>query len=200
MGGPADRALLPLPGPGRVAIRAETVALPLVGRSDAGLAQQGLLLGLALGHKGGLQDALHQRLGEQLKIPFDHSLPHHPQNNSLAKRNNQFISTTTTTCLLEAGLPPCFWNHAVECVSHWLNVKCGEDGKSPWLKLNGKKEFDGEKVPFGAKLSSQGRVLQKHKFDPKAILGVPGLAWSLEEPARASASRPESLSPVLPPQ
>ena len=40
---------------------------------------------------------------KKLRIPFDHSLPHHPQNNSLAERNNQFIvtTTTTTTCLLE---------------------------------------------------------------------------------------------------
>ena len=60
---------------------------------------------------------------KQLKIPLDHSLPHHLQNNSLAERNNQFIMTTTTTCLLEAGLPPCFWNHAVECVqATWQRV------------------------------------------------------------------------------
>ena len=39
---------------------------------------------------------------KQLKIPFDHSLPNHPQNNSLAERNNQFIMMTTATCLLEA--------------------------------------------------------------------------------------------------
>ena len=66
---------------------------------------------------------------KKLKIPFDHSLPHHPQNNSLAERNSQFIMMTTTTCLLEAGLPPCFWNHAVERASHLLNIECGEDEK-----------------------------------------------------------------------
>ena len=66
---------------------------------------------------------------KKLKIPFDHSLPHHPQNNSLAERNNHCVMTTTTTCLLEAGLPPCFWNHAVECVSHLLNIEGGEDEK-----------------------------------------------------------------------
>lgn len=43
---------------------------------------------------------------KQLKIPFDHLLPHHPENNSLAERNKQFIMTTRTTCLLEAGPPP----------------------------------------------------------------------------------------------
>ena len=88
---------------------------------------------------------------KQLKIPFDHSLPNHPQNNSLAERNNQFIMMTTATCLLEAGLPPCFWSYAVECVSHLLNIEEGEDGVSPWYKLHGK-EFHGEKIPFGAKV------------------------------------------------
>ena len=52
----------------------------------------------------------------------------------LAERNNHFIMTTTATCLLVAGLPPCFWNHAVECVSHLLNIEGGEDEKSPWFK------------------------------------------------------------------
>ena len=75
---------------------------------------------------------------KKLKIPCDHSLPHHPQNTSLTERNNQFTMTTTTTSLLEAGLPPCFWNHAVECVSHLLNIESAEDEKSPWFKLHGK--------------------------------------------------------------
>lgn len=101
---------------------------------------------------------------KKLKISFDPSLPHHPQNNSLAEGNNQFIMTTTTPCLLEAGLPPCFWNHAVECVSHLLNIEGGEDEKSPWFKFHGK-EFHGEKIPFGAKVffmpNNQGRIFQK---------------------------------------
>lgn len=98
---------------------------------------------------------------KKLKIPFDHSWPHHPHNNSLAERNNQFIMMTTVTCLLEAGLPPCFWSHAIECVSQLLNIENGEDGKSLWKKLHDK-DFHGEKIPFGAKVhfmpSSQGRV------------------------------------------
>ena len=112
---------------------------------------------------------------EVAMIPFGHSLPHRPQNNSLAERDSQFIMMTTATCLLEAGLPPCFWNHAVECVSHLLNIECGEDEKSPWIKLHAK-EFHCDKIPFGAKVyfmpSSQGRAHQKHKFDPKGILDM----------------------------
>ena len=77
--GSANRALLPLPRPGSVAIRAEElivdgptqgaqelhapIALALVGGRDVELVQQGLLLGLALGHKEALQDSFHKRLG-----------------------------------------------------------------------------------------------------------------------------------------
>ena len=55
---------------------------------------------------------------EALKIPFDHALPGRPPTNSLAERNNQFVIATTTTCLLEAGLPACFWKFAIRCVCH----------------------------------------------------------------------------------
>ena len=86
---------------------------------------------------------------EALKIPFDHALPGRPSTNSLAKRNNQFVIAATTTCLLEAGLPACFWKFAIRCVCHLLHVEPGEDDVSAWCKLHGA-EFNGEKIPFGA--------------------------------------------------
>ena len=51
---------------------------------------------------------------EALKIPFDHALSGRPSTNSLAERNNQFVIATTATCLLEAGLPACFWKFAYD--------------------------------------------------------------------------------------
>ena len=84
-----------------------------------------------------------------MKVTLDNSLPGRPQTNSLAERNNQFILTTTTTCLLEAGLPPCFWRKAIECVCRLLNVEPGDDDLSAWCKMHGK-DFKGEKIPFGA--------------------------------------------------
>ena len=86
---------------------------------------------------------------EALKIPFDHALPGRPPTNSLAKRNNQFVIATTTTCLLEAGLPACFWKFAMRYVCHLLHVKPGEDDVSAGCKLHGA-EFNGEKIHFGA--------------------------------------------------
>ena len=63
----------------------------------------------------------------EMKIPIDHSLPGRPQTNSIAERTNQFILTATSTCLLEAGLPPCFWRTAILCVCHLLNVEPNDD-------------------------------------------------------------------------
>ena len=123
-----------------------------------------------------------------LKIPMDHSLAGKTKHNSLAERNNQFLLVATTTCLLEAGIPPCFWRYAIRCVSHLLNVEPNDQEVSAWCKLHGG-EFKGAMIPFGAlvyfKPSGARNVEQKHKFDPMGIPGVfagydlaPGLHWS----------------------
>ena len=123
-----------------------------------------------------------------LKIPMDHSLAGTTKHNSLSERNNQFLLVATTTCLLEAGIPPCFWRYAIRCVSHLLNVAPNDQEVSSWCKLHGE-EFKGLLIPFGAlvyfKPSGARNVEQKHKFDPMGIPGVfagydlaPGLHWS----------------------
>ena len=117
----------------------------------------------------------YEKAMKELKIPYDHSLPGRAQSNSLAERNNQFIITTTTACLLQAGLPLCFWRAAIECVCHLLNIEPLGDDLSAWTKLTGK-EFNGEAIPLGALVSfkpSGARVNpQGHKFDPDSIPGV----------------------------
>ena len=127
-----------------------------------------------------------QEAMRKLKIPYDMSLPYRPLTNSLAERTNQFVITSTATCLLEAGLPPCFWRPAVECVSNLLNFEPGDDGESPWYKLH-QSEFPGLKIPFGAKVSFKPIALrtdQDDKFAPDSIIGVfagyeigPGFHW-----------------------
>ena len=123
-----------------------------------------------------------------LKIPMDTSLAGKTKHNSLAERTNQFVLVATTTCLLEAGIPPCFWMYAIRCVSHLLNIEPNDDEVSSWCKLHGE-EFKGKMIPFGAlvyfKLSDARAREQQHKFDPMGIPGVfagyslgPGLHWS----------------------
>ena len=123
-----------------------------------------------------------------LKIPMDTSLAGKTKHNSLAERTNQFVLVATTTCLLEAGIPPCFWMYAIRCVSHLLNIEPNDDEVSSWCKLHGE-EFKGKMIPFGAlvyfKLSDARAREQQHNFDPMGIPGVfagyslgPGLRWS----------------------
>ena len=123
-----------------------------------------------------------------LKIPMDTSLAGKTKHNSLAERTNQFVLVATTTCLLEAGIPPCFWMYAIRCVSHLLNIEPNDDEVSSWCKLHGE-EFKGKMIPFGAlvyfKPSDARAREQQHKFDPMGIPGVfagyslgPGLYWS----------------------
>ena len=123
-----------------------------------------------------------------LKIPMDTSLAGKTKHNSLAERTNQFVLVATTTCLLEAGIPPCFWMYAIRWVSHLLNIEPNDDEVSSWCKLHGE-EFKGKMIPFGAlvyfKPSDARAREQQHKFDPMGIPGVfagyslgPGLHWS----------------------
>ena len=104
-----------------------------------------------------------------LKIPMDTSLAGKTKHNSLAERTNQFVLVATTTCLLEAGIPPCFWMYAIRCVSHLLNIEPNDDEVSSWCKLHGE-EFKGKMIPFGAlvyfKPSGSREREQQHKFDP----------------------------------
>ena len=124
----------------------------------------------------------------EMKIPIDHSLTGRPQTNSIAERTNQFILTATSTCLLEAGLPPCFWRTAILCVCHLLNVEPNDDELSAWCKLHGT-DFAGKLIPYGARVnykpSKTREAGQLHKFGPDSIPGVfagyhigPGMHWS----------------------
>ena len=123
-----------------------------------------------------------------LKILMDTSLSGKTKHNSRAERTNQFVLVATTTCLLEAGVPPCFWVYAMRCVSHLLNIEPGDKEVSAWCKLHGK-EFEGKMIPFGALVYFKPSAIRdsgyKHKFDPMGIPGVfagyslgPGLHWS----------------------
>ena len=124
----------------------------------------------------------------EMKIPIDHSLPGRPQTNSIAERTNQFILTATSTCLLEAGLPPCFWRTAILCVCHLLNVEPNDDELSAWCKLHAS-DFAGKLIPYGARVNYKPpktrEAGQLHKFGPDSIPGVfagyhigPGMHWS----------------------
>ena len=111
---------------------------------------------------------------KELKIPLDTSVPGRKVTNSLAERNIQFLVGASTTCLLESGLPACYWPFAVTCVAHLLNIEELEEG-SAWMKMH-KEKFKGPQIPFGAKVvfkpSDARERAQSSKFDPKGLYGV----------------------------
>ena len=115
----------------------------------------------------------------EMRVALDHSLPGRAQTNSLAERNNQFILTTITACLLQAGLPPCFWRKAIECVCHLLNVEPGDDDLSAWCKMHGK-DFGGEKIPFGALVFFKPLVVPEQLIRMTSLIRKPSQVSSLD--------------------
>ena len=88
----------------------------------------------------------------KLGVPHESSESGVPVSNCIAERNNQNILGMAKPALCRAGLPACCWPYAAPhaCVmenTHW------EDGKeSPWSLTHKKGEFDGIKIPFGARV------------------------------------------------
>ena len=125
----------------------------------------------------------------ELRIPLDHSLPGMPNNNSLTERTNQEVINTVSTAMLHAGLPAQYWNFALNCVTHNLNIEDVEgDGDSVWKRMTGD-DFKGKAIPFGAKVffkpTDTRDKTYDHKFDPKGIPGIfagcvvtTGQSWS----------------------
>ena len=111
---------------------------------------------------------------DRLGIVLDNSLPGRPRNNSIAERTNQFVLDTTSTCLLQAGLPASYWPYAINCVTHNLNIEDVE-GESSWMRMSGER-FRGKAIPFGAKVFFKPTETREPtyggKFDPKGIPGV----------------------------
>ena len=97
---------------------------------------------------------------DRLGIILDNSLPGRPRNNSIAERTNQFVLDTTSTCLLQAGLPASYWPYAINCVTHNLNIEDVE-GESSWMRMCGDR-FGGKAIPFGAKVFFKPTDTREH--------------------------------------
>jgi hypothetical protein len=134
----------------------------------------------------------------------DKSQPGVPQTNAIIERTVQDVTNGSSTALLAAGLPPCFWPFAVQAYCFLDNTNFHE-GASAWAKTHGS-EFRGERFPFGCKVVFKPSATQNNelrKDDPKTLVGVfagyaikPGynwsgdyLVWALEDFVNADLSR-----------
>ena len=95
----------------------------------------------------------------------------------------------TKPALCQAGLPACCWPYAAPHACFMENTHW-EDGKeSPWSKTHKKGEFEGIKIPFGARVLFEPNASRPNdvpgKWEPDSIDGIfvgyemaPGYTWS----------------------
>ena len=110
-------------------------------------------------------------------------LPGRPMNDSLAERNDLYVIDQVSTCLLAAGLPPCYWSFALTSTCHLLNVEI-VDGESAWYNMH---HLGGQSIPLGAYVHFKPSPTRDdtHKFAPRSMRGViagceleSGMRWS----------------------
>ncbi len=105
----------------------------------------------------------------------DGGQPGVPHTNGIIERCNQLIIGGTATCLIEAGLPPCFWTYGSPCFCMNYNITelCG---MSPREKTHGE-PFNGMALPLGCLVifkpnETRGERQTALKWSPKASWGV----------------------------
>ena len=78
----------------------------------------------------------------------------------------------TSTCLIAAGLPPCYWIYASPCFCFGLNTQ-SLHGISPWEKTHGT-PFLHQRYPFGWLVIFKPNEVRTtdHKWAPKAEWGI----------------------------
>jgi hypothetical protein len=107
----------------------------------------------------------------KISLMHETSVPGVPKTTSIIERANQVVLGGTATCLVAAGLPPCYWPIAAACFSFNVNVSYHEP--SAWEMARGQ-PFDGKVFPFGCLVCfkrSPVRRGQDH-FAPQSTLGV----------------------------
>ncbi len=120
----------------------------------------------------------------ELMMARDGGQPGVPHTNGIIERVNQLVIGGTSTCLIAAGLPPCYWSYGSPCFCFNLNTQsiCGT---SPWEKTHGA-AFHGARYPFGCLVVFKPNEVRTtdHKWSPKAEYGVfagyklsPGYTW-----------------------
>ncbi len=108
----------------------------------------------------------------ELMMARDGGQPGVPHTNGIIERCNQLIIGGTTTCLIAAGLPPCYWSFASPCFCFNLNT-LSLHGPSPWEMTHGV-PFAAKTFPFGCLVMFKPNEVRTHaqKWSPKAKWGV----------------------------
>ena len=135
----------------------------------------------------------------KLGVPHESSESGVPVSNCIAERNNQNILGMAKPALCRAGLPACCWPYAAPHACVMENTHCEDSKESPWSLTHKKGEFDGIKIPFGARVYFKPSETRPGdvpgKWEPDSLGGIfagydmaPGytgfrryLAWGLTD-------------------
>ena len=97
----------------------------------------------------------------------------------------QLAKLGTTTSLTQSGLPHPYWHWAMlyHEVSWNITAHQGRDEPVPWTARH-KADFDGLKIPFGAKVKyvpapGSTHWINRRSFDDRAITGI-FLGWEMD--------------------
>ena len=124
-----------------------------------------------------------------LRIVHGRSTPHRHQSNAFCESTVRKCIEGARALLEHAGMPSCFWVHAVR---HWclMDNTAFRDGDTAWNKRHGKGHFPGPRLPFGCLVDFLPRpdsVKAMPKFEPRAVPGIfvgyrlqPGATWNRE--------------------
>ncbi len=109
---------------------------------------------------------------KELMMARDGGQPGVPHTNGIIERSNQLVIGGTATCLIAAGLPPCYWSYGRPCFRFNLNTQsiCGS---SPWERTHGS-AFLHPRFPFGCLVVFKPNEVRTtdHKWALKAEYGV----------------------------
>lgn len=104
-------------------------------------------------------------------ITSQRSCPHTPQQNGLAERKNRHILEVTRTILLDAAVPPTFWDEAVRTavflINRQISAKLGNI--SPYFKLFDEQPNYNKLHPFGCICFVHLPSLERHKLSAQAV-------------------------------
>ena len=149
------------------------------------------LVGRFYSDKGGALIAA----AEAMKVPMENSKAGRPQTNSIIERCNQDVCRGARTVLVQAGLPPPYWDLAVQHYCHARNIRVSKEsspedneegsampsalrGTSAWFEKWGI-HFSGQVMPFGvlvdfmpSSTTNIGKEVERRKFQGTTARGM----------------------------
>ncbi|CAA9993488.1 unnamed protein product [Nesidiocoris tenuis] len=102
------------------------------------------------------------------------TIPHTPQQNGVAERENRSLVEMARCLMVQAKLPPSFWGEAIY-TANYIRNRCpskGIDGETPFKLWKGKEPSVHHFRSFGCNVFYLDKLPQKDKFANRAKSGI----------------------------